>query len=218
MQTAGSTTRRAAARSISSGGSSDVDDTGSVLEALAGVDGTAASRARARAIRFIRSQQDSDGGFPSQPGSGSNAQSTAFAVQELIASGVDPASLHHRGGPSPVAYLGALIAADGHVRYSRGVDETPTWVTGEALMALEGKPLPLAPVALPKQANPAPAHHVSPSPPAARHARGRITVRHHTRHVPAHVRAPVTVAPAVDRLVTYAGILTALTLAPLGQG
>ena len=48
----------------------------------------------ARASRYIRRQQDRDGGFPSQPGAGSNAQSTAFAIQGLIAAGVDPASLH----------------------------------------------------------------------------------------------------------------------------
>jgi energy-coupling factor transport system substrate-specific component len=201
------------------GGSSDVDDTGSVLESLAGVGGSAASHARTRAVRYIRSQQDSDGGFPSQPGSGSNAQSTAFAVQGLIAAGVDPASLHRRGAPSPVEYLRSLIAGDGHVRYSRGVDETPTWVTGEALMGLEGKPLPLAPVALPKQASPAPAHHAAPRTVAPNRT---ANVTHRTaRARRAAVRpasAPAAATPAVDRLVTYAGILTAITLAPLGQG
>jgi hypothetical protein len=203
------------------GGSSDVDDTGSVLEALAGVGGSAASTARTHAVRYIRSQQDPDGGFPSQPGSGSNAQSTAFAVQGLIAAGVDPASLHRRGAPSPVDYLRALIAGDGHVGYSRGVDQTPTWVTGEALMALEGKPLPLAPVALPKPASPAPARHAAPRT-VARIATTTTNVTHRTararRAVVRPVSAPTAATPAVDRLATYAGILTAITLAPLGQG
>jgi nitrate reductase NapE component len=203
------------------GGSSDVDDTGSVLEALAGVGGSAASHARARAIEYIRAHQDSDGGFPSQPGSGSNAQSTAFAVQGLIAAGVDPGSLHRRGAPSPVDYLRSLIAADGDVGYSRGMNQTPTWVTGEALMALAGKPLPLAPVALPKPAPAAPAHHVSRHPSVERHAAGKATVSHRTARPRAaaipHASAANAAVPAVDRLVTYAGILTALTLAPLGQ-
>jgi prenyltransferase beta subunit len=131
------------------GGSSDVDDTGAVLEALAHDRGAGASRARSRAVRYIRARQDSDGGFPSQPGLGSNAQSTAFAVQGLIAAGVNPASLHRRGAPSPLHYLRSLIAGDGHVRYARGMNVTPTWVTGEALMALDSKPLPIAPVAQP---------------------------------------------------------------------
>jgi hypothetical protein len=204
------------------GGSSDVDDTGSVLEALAGVGGSAASHARARAVRYIKSQQERDGGFPGQPGSGSNAQSTAFAIQGLIAAGVNPSSLHRRGAPSPIEYLDSLIAGDGHVRYARGTDETPTWVTGEALMALEGKPLPLAPVPLPKQASPAPAHRATPRANGTSRTTNRATVTHHTRR-PRRAATPLSTGasagvPAVDRLVTYAGILTALTLAPLGQG
>src|SRR5205807_1927289 len=59
-------------------GQSDVDDTGAVLEALAG---TGHHRAIRRAVRFIRRQQNGNGGFPSSPGQSSNAQSTAFAVQ-----------------------------------------------------------------------------------------------------------------------------------------
>ena len=50
------------------GGLSDVDDTGSALEALAGVSGSAAARDRARAIQYLRRQQDRDGGFPGEPG------------------------------------------------------------------------------------------------------------------------------------------------------
>jgi len=197
------------------GGQSDVDDTGAVLEALAGAGG--ASHARARAVAYIRAQQDRDGGFPSQPGSGSNSQSTAFAVQGLIASGVDPASLHHRGSPSPLDYLRGLIADDGHVQYARGTNQTPTWVTGEALMALDGKALPLAAVAEPAPVT-APVHHASP----VHHRSPKVTVSHrtpHARSLPARrVSARTADTPAVDRLVTFAGILTAITLAPLGGG
>lgn len=198
------------------GGSSDVDDTGGVLEALAGVGGPAATHARSRAIQYIRGQQDRDGGFPDQPGAGSNAQSTAFAVQGLIAAGVDPASLHRHGSPSPLDYLRSLVAGDGHVEYARRSNQTPTWVTGEALMALDGKPLPLAPVPLPVAA---PVHDETP----AHHSRSpKVTVTHRTGHAAAartrRVSVPTAATPAVDRLVTYAGILTAITLAPLGQG
>ncbi len=51
-----------------------------------------------RAIAYLRHQQDRDGGFPSQPGEGSNAQSTAWAVQGLDAAGVNPAGMR-RGRP-----------------------------------------------------------------------------------------------------------------------
>jgi len=97
------------------GGMSDPDDTGAALEALAGAGSRGVARVRAGAVRFLRGQQDGDGGFASLPGAGSNAQSTAFAVQGLLAAGVDPSSLRRRGA-SPLDYLRSLIAADGHIR------------------------------------------------------------------------------------------------------
>ncbi|MDQ6607150.1 MAG: hypothetical protein M3Z06_11465, partial [Actinomycetota bacterium] len=106
-------------------GSSDVDDTGAVLEALAGA---GPARTISRGVAFLRAQQNRDGGLPSQPGGNSNAQSTSFAVQGLIAAGVNPAGLHRGGGPSPLGYLTSLIAPDGHVRYASGNDQTPVWV------------------------------------------------------------------------------------------
>jgi Prenyltransferase and squalene oxidase repeat len=201
------------------GGMSDPDDTGAALQALAGTGASAAAHARARAVRFLRAKQDPDGGFASLPGAGSNAQSTAFAVQGLLAAGVDLASLRRRGA-SPLDYLRSLIAPDGHVRYSRGTDQTPVWVTGEALMALDGKPLPLAPVARRHQ----PAAHHSAAAPA------RTTPRPITRLPQVHRRArarraaaqsparPAASSSSLDRLAGYAGILTALTLATVGAG
>jgi energy-coupling factor transport system substrate-specific component len=130
---------------FAAGAASDVDDTGAVLEALAGDRGARPARARRAAVAYLRRRQNRDGGFPSQPGGESNAQSTAWAIQGLDAAGVAPAALHRAGSGSPIAYLRGLIARDGSVDYSRGTRQTPVWVTGEALMALEGKPLPLAP-------------------------------------------------------------------------
>jgi prenyltransferase beta subunit len=123
------------------GGQSDPDDTGAALEALAG--DRAASATISRAVRFLRRQQNRDRGFPSEPGGTSNAQSTAFAVQGLIAVGARLSSMPHG---SPERYLGSLRARNGHIRYSRSLDLSPVWVTGEALMALSVKALPLAPV------------------------------------------------------------------------
>jgi energy-coupling factor transport system substrate-specific component len=143
------------------GGASDVDDTGAVLEALAGAHGRA-DHVRVRAIAYLRRRQDRDGGFPSQPGEGSNAQSTAWAVQGLDATGVDPATVRH-GGRSPLDYLRSLIGRGGAIQYARGDTQTPVWVTGEALMALAGKPLPLAPLPAPNYGH--------------RHAAGQAHVR-----------------------------------------
>ncbi|HEY4830346.1 MAG TPA: prenyltransferase/squalene oxidase repeat-containing protein [Solirubrobacteraceae bacterium] len=201
------------------GGASDVDDTGAVLEALAGVGESGASRARARAVAYVRAQQDRDGGFPSQPGSGSNSQSTAFAVQGLIAAGVDPDSVHRHGSPSPLDYLRSLIAGDGHVDYARGINQSPTWVTGEVLMALEGKPLPLAAVALPSRASQPPAHSVTRRATPARQREQRRSVRNHTARARTAGRlrsVPAATVAEVDSLASFAGFLTAITLAPLG--
>jgi Prenyltransferase and squalene oxidase repeat len=166
------------------GATSDVDDTGAALEALAAA-GAAPAKTVARAVGFIRTQQNRDGGFPSQPGDDSNAQSTAWAVQGLIAAGVSPGALHRRGAPSPLAYLRSLIAPDGHVWYSRSSDQTPVWVTAQALMALVGKTLPLGPVALPT--TPSSSSHRAHSG-AGRHsaAAGSSTASTHTS---AHMRS-----------------------------
>jgi hypothetical protein len=200
------------------GGTSDPDDTGAALEALAGSGGPAVAHARARAVRFLRRQQDPDGGFASLPGAGSNAQSTAFVVQGLLAAGVNPSSVRRRGA-SPLDYLRSLIAADGHVRYSRGADQTPVWVTAEALMALDGKPLPLSPVARPTRTLARPA---APSQTATPSAPTTATPAHHpapTRVVPPRASSTrAAPAPDLDELAGYAGILTALTLATVGAG
>ena len=98
-----------------------------------------------RAARFLVRRQNADGGFPLVPGGASNAQSTAWAVQGLLAAGRDPAKV--RRSRDPLAYLRSLTSPSGEVRYSRTSRQTPVWVTAQAVMALARKPLPLKPVA-----------------------------------------------------------------------
>jgi energy-coupling factor transport system substrate-specific component len=204
------------------GSASDSDDTGAVLEALAGQPGAAA--ARARAVGYLRGHQGRDGGFAAQPGMGSNAQSTAWAVQGLVAAGVNPGALHRRGAQSPVAYLRSLIGANGAVAYAHGQNQTPVWVTAQALMALEQRPLPLPAMALPAP------HRATPGPvgsaAARRHggrARARLghhTRRHQQRHSARRPTAPKTGAlqHEVLRLAGEAGVTAAALLAPVGVG
>lgn len=196
------------------GASSDIDDTGAVLEALGGVPGGGVARARARAVRYLRGRQDGDGGFPSQPGMGSNAQSTAWAVQGLLAAGVDPFTLHRAGAPSPISYLQSLIGSDGAVAYARGQSQTPVWVTGEALMALEEKPLPLAPLTLPISAAARPAVRRARHPARSAHGvqhRGRRRGR-------GRLRPGGAESLGVPALTGVAGLATAVLLAPMGLG
>ena len=208
------------------GGGSDIDDTGAALEAL----GRAGSHSN-RAIGYLRRHQNLDGGFPSEPGGQSNAQSTAWAAQGLLAAGVDPGSLHRRGAVSPLAFLRSLIAGDGHVRYSRTSDQTPVWVTAQAIMALDRKPLPLAPT--PRRKHPRAAASAASAasgagstgsssggaghPSAASgkpHGAGKTRTSTHRA-----VGRSGTHAAASSALMSYASdaaVITALVLAPVG--
>jgi len=124
------------------GSPSDVDDTGAALQALAAAGAHNAHVLDAGADYLIRSQ-NLDGGFPEQYGSESNAQSTAWAIQGLIAAGQHPSTVRRRGSRTPTGYLESLLAPGGSIRYSRTGDQTPVWVTAQALIALSGKTFPV---------------------------------------------------------------------------
>jgi energy-coupling factor transport system substrate-specific component len=124
------------------GSRSDVDDTAAALQAL--VDAGARNRgALSRAVGYLIRSQGADGGFPQQYGGESNAQSTAWAVQGLIAAGSNPGSVRRKGSRSPVGYLESLLAPNGSIRYSRTSAQTPAWVTAQGLIALAGKTFPV---------------------------------------------------------------------------
>ncbi len=123
---------------LTASGVSDVDDTGAVLSALTG---GRWHELTARAVSYIRSAQNRDGGFGQEPGAPSNAQSTAFAVCGLIAAGVNPTHLHRDGAPSPIAYLRSLTQTNGSVDYERDDKQTPVWVTAQVEVALAGRAL-----------------------------------------------------------------------------
>jgi energy-coupling factor transport system substrate-specific component len=126
----------------SKGAPSGIDDTAAALQALAAA-GLKTTKAARGAVTYLTRHQNPDGGFPLQPGAGSNAQSTAWAIQGLLAAGRNPHSVRPRGGRDPYAYLRSLTAANGEVRYSRTSRQSPVWVTAQATMALAGKPLPI---------------------------------------------------------------------------
>ena len=124
------------------GSPSDVDDTAAALQAL--FDAQARNTGvLAAAAAFITRAQNRDGGFPQQPGGESNAQSTAWAVQGLIAAHRNPGSVRRRGSRSPLGYLESLLSPGGSIRYSRTGAQTPVWVTSQALIALSGKTFPV---------------------------------------------------------------------------
>ncbi len=116
------------------GGRPDSNDTAAALEMfrVAHVTG----RPLARAVSCLLGFRDADGGFELSQGRGSDAQSTAWAVQGLVAAGRTPPR-------SAFAYLVRLKRPDGSYRYSASYATTPVWVTAQVLAALAKKPFPL---------------------------------------------------------------------------
>jgi energy-coupling factor transport system substrate-specific component len=188
------------------GSASDVDDTGAALQAVVAAsapDGPVVLGA----VNYLIRNQNADSGYPQQRGGLSNAQSTAWAVQGLIAAGRDPSHVS-RGGRSPLDYLRSLVAADGSVRYSTGSAQTPVWVTGEALAALAGKPLPVAPV-------PTGAPNALKSVPASAGGNGGVSRRPPTGAVGVANLGRVPAVDRVDTLARSAGALIAIVLSDL---
>jgi len=128
------------------GAASDPDDTAAALQGLVDSLGRH-DRGVARAVAYLRREQNPDGGWSLDAGAMSDAQSTAWAVQALDAASVDPASVRRPGGRSPIALLTTLVGPDGSVHYSRTSAQSPGWVTAQALTAIAGMPFPVRPPA-----------------------------------------------------------------------
>lgn len=127
------------------GGPSGIDDTAAALQGLRSGGRSTANAGVRRAASFLVRRQNADGGFPLAPGGGSNAQSTAWAIQGLVAAGRDPGRVRRSGSRTPLAYLGSLQTSSGAIRYSRTSAQTPVWVTAQALTALARRPFPVLP-------------------------------------------------------------------------
>ena len=115
-------------------GQPDSNDTAAAIEALraAGVTG----KPIRRGLAYMRRLQNRDGGFELTPGRGSDAQSTAWAVQAFVAAG-------RRAPKGSITYLLRLRGPEGSFRYSTRYATTPVWVTAQVLPALARKPFPL---------------------------------------------------------------------------
>ena len=87
-------------------------------------------------MRYLRTFQNRDGGFELTEGRGSDTQSTAWAIQGLVAAKQAPPR-------NAFAYLARMTRDDGSYRYSARYVTTPVWVTSQVLAALAKKPFPL---------------------------------------------------------------------------
>ena len=143
---------------------SNADGTGAVLQAL-----SPSSKAAQKAVGYLRQEQQKGGGYRLGGNGALNTQSTAWAVEGLLAAGANPAEFK-RGGKSAYEYLEGNQESDGHYRYSGKSDQTPIWVTGEVLVATSQKHLPLEAVPRAPQPKktpkptPTPTHIPTPTP------------------------------------------------------
>jgi energy-coupling factor transport system substrate-specific component len=131
---------------------SDADSTGAALQGMAAAG--ASRHTMHPGVALLRRAQDRDGGFPLGGTTISNSQSTAWAMQGLVAAGVSPSGVREHGH-SPFDYLAKRQRGDGHYEYSAASDQTPVWVTGQALAAVRREAFPVRPVARPVR------HHAS---------------------------------------------------------
>ena len=120
--------------------SSDTNDAAAALQALVGAGQSAKSDAVSRALGYLGSHQLADGGF-TYSGSKSDADSTAWVVQALVAGGKKPEQ-QRASGHDPLSDLRSLQSADGSLRYSASAVANPLLVTAQAVPALCGKAFP----------------------------------------------------------------------------
>jgi energy-coupling factor transport system substrate-specific component len=121
------------------------------------------TNAAERGLSYLRKHQHSNGGFALGGSGGVNSQSTGWAAQGMIAVGADPAKITSDGN-SALDYLTSQQASNGHFRYSASSDQTPVWVTAEALVAAAGDALPISPPPREKKPKPKSSSTAEPAP------------------------------------------------------
>ncbi len=124
---------------------SNAEATGSVLQAL-----TPGSKPSKQGLDYLRDVQQSNGGYRVGGNGPINTQATAWAIQGILGAGGDLGSFK-RGGATALDYIAANQGSNGHYRYSKSSDQTPVWVTGQALVAVATAYYPIAVPAREKQ-------------------------------------------------------------------
>jgi len=120
---------------------SDVDDTAAAVEALIGGGMSPGSGVVTEARAYLQAAQRSDGGFSSARSGGyTYSESTAWALQAILALGESPAgSAWSKGGATPQSALRGLQAPTGAMYHRTGVTSTAMLSTTQSLVALAGR-------------------------------------------------------------------------------
>lgn len=125
------------------GSTPDVDSTGAAVQALRAGGVSASSTVIKQALRFLRSKQQRDGGFAYATG-GSTVESSALAIQAVVAAGQNPSSTAWRkNGRSPLVYIITRQAKNGSFYHTGRLSASPLLTTSYAVMGLKKRRLPL---------------------------------------------------------------------------
>ncbi len=98
-------------------------------------------------IAFPKTQQNGDGGFStgdsvSDP---NNTNSTALAVQGILAAGSDPLSaMWTISSSNPISFMLSLQGPDGSLHYTAAFSESRQMATQQVIPTLTGRPFPYA--------------------------------------------------------------------------
>ncbi len=121
----------------------DTSDTNSTAMVLMALDAAGVHSRDRSALAWLHTQQDADGGFPYQAGSGSDPDSTALVLQALIAAGQNPeAPAWAPGGHAPLAELITTQDSNGGFTFPGNTAPDP-FTTAQVPPALERAAYPL---------------------------------------------------------------------------
>jgi hypothetical protein len=123
----------------------DTNTTALAIQALVAAQVPVTSPVVVAGLAFLETAQGDDGGFAYAPGpgAGSDANSTAYVVQALIAAGEDPAGVRWTAiGGSVLDYLAARRQPDGGTEWQAGTGSNQL-ATQQAIPALLGRPYPI---------------------------------------------------------------------------
>jgi hypothetical protein len=131
---------------------SDTNTTALAVQTLVAAGEPLTSTAIVSGLNYLEFAQNDDGGFAYDPdspwGTGSDTNSTAYAVQALLASGESPVGarwITYTGGitpTSPISYLLNMQLSDGSFEWQPGYGSNQL-ATQQAVPALLGRPFPL---------------------------------------------------------------------------
>ena len=111
---------------------SDADSTGAALQGLAAAGATRHTHAPRRA--YLRRRRSATAGSPWRAAASRTPSPPRGRSRGWSRPGVSPSRVREHGH-SPLDYLSARQRGDGHYTYSASSDQTPVWVTGQALVA-----------------------------------------------------------------------------------